>query len=89
MFRNLAAMWIPAPCVECTTPANYANTGDEPVPVTGDLVVCLACDTLQVYTPGRGVRLFDLDDLDDYNPEDLAIFLTVVEELRLAFARRN
>lgn len=75
------------PCPACGLLGTFARALGAADP--GDLVICLACGEISVYTVHDTVRVFTSADLPHYDLEMLAQATRQVRELRTAYARRN
>jgi hypothetical protein len=75
------------PCPSCALAGTFAYALGSPEP--GDLVICLACSEICIYTVSAQLRPLTFADLPHY---DLGLITEVVRnqhELRDAYARRN
>jgi hypothetical protein len=58
-------------------------------PEPGDLVICVLCGEVAIFTVAMTLRAFTADDLAYYRPMDLARVAQAVSDLRTAYDRRN
>lgn len=65
----LTASPIAAVCPKCHGIARSATTIACRPPAAGDLIVCLACGTLCVFTEERSLRELALGEMAEYPPD--------------------
>lgn len=74
-------------CPTCGVPQTALVAASYGEPEPADLLVCLACGSVAVYTPERTLRPFDDADLYAYSTSELMNISQVIRELRQACER--
>jgi hypothetical protein len=82
---------VPAgvPCPGCGARGTALVALGLGAPEPGDLVICVLCGEVAIFTVAMTLRAFTAADLDYYRPMDLARVVQAVSELRAAYDRRN
>ena len=93
-FAVVVSPLMRCPACGCSSTVQASNAADvlvqpDDAPEPGDLVICIGCDAICIYTPGHALRLFDEPDLDYYTLDDVARVARAVSQLRACFNRRN
>ena len=93
-FAVVVSPLMRCPACGSTATVQAANAVDvlvqpDDAPEPGDLVICIGCDAICIYTSGLALRLFDEPDLDYYTLDDIARVARAANQLRACFTRRN